>query len=823
MAWGNDPVVDDDEEVGAADWGVDDPSLDEPASARAEKKRVRDRKKMPKGMRQDDALVRGAADMLSFGFADEIAGAAGALPALMPGGRSFTDVAAEKTREERAIDEADAEDMPWARGLGQGAGIGLGMGVGSLANLGRFTPNILRGAGGAAGAVQTGIRNVGAGAGFGALAGAGAGEGNILARIPDMGTGAMWGGVAGGVGVPIAAGAGKAFNILAEHGAPVIRKGLNRFARAVGDESLDAPAMRAEAARQRELGLEPTLVDVIDDTGRGVIRSAASRNTPAREGVTRFRDARASSAKPATIASARGLADDPRTADELLEVTRTRRDVQANEQYREPYETRVPIGAGVRSALSDAPGAQAIQAARRAAVARRDYDQVEELDSLLNPPRPGRQELPPDATPDPPPPEGDPQGISLATWLRQQGGIRDEGGELAGRDWGRNRAGRFQTGNVTNAGGMSLDEAAHRAWEAGFFPNKPMPRGGDFDDNYSPVTGDDLIEALQREERGGPAPDWLREEDEAARLRFADDAPPPDDDDWWNNLAGDLPDVSGATLDRIRIAMRERADDLASRPGGGSEAAGYYGRMGDIDAALDQVPELTEARAAYRNSSQAMDVLGRGRMNPLTTSTEDYRGWLDTLSPEARRANTVAIRQDILDTLGGQRANSTITMDTLATSEYARPNLIAALGTERANRFLDQIEGRLRGVRNANDVAPRIGSQTQNKAQDATALENAGGALRRLVTGDKIGAAIQVLQGRGMSREEAQAIAEIATDPARLDAAIEMIETRLGPAAGDAFRSVWRQSMGRVAGEGSVPSSRRGISVEVPALGLYVD
>lgn len=72
--------------------------------------------------------------------------------------------------------------------------------------------------------------------------------------------------------------------------------------------------------------------------------------------------------------------------------------------------------------------------------------------------------------------------LDLVTWLRSQGGLRDEGGELssmgftnASRDLdlarGEQRFGKL----VDNERGLPLDDAALRAWEAGYIPGEDRP------------------------------------------------------------------------------------------------------------------------------------------------------------------------------------------------------------------------------------------------------------------------------------------------------------------------------------------------------------
>lgn len=88
--------------------------------------------------------------------------------------------------------------------------------------------------------------------------------------------------------------------------------------------------------------------------------------------------------------------------------------------------------------------------------------------------------------------------LDVTQRLRAMGGIRDEGGELSARgignaprkmDFGSNE--QFIGRLVNNEQGMSLDEAAERLWEEGYWnPAGPRP------------TPDDLLERLDEEARG---------------------------------------------------------------------------------------------------------------------------------------------------------------------------------------------------------------------------------------------------------------------------------------------------------------------------------
>src|SRR5690606_27454505 len=61
--------------------------------------------------------------------------------------------------------------------------------------------------------------------------------------------------------------------------------------------------------------------------------------------------------------------------------------------------------------------------------------------------------------------------LRLAEWLRRNGGVRDEGGEL--RALGIEPKAR--PGLINNKAGRPLDDAARAAWEAGYFGADEAP------------------------------------------------------------------------------------------------------------------------------------------------------------------------------------------------------------------------------------------------------------------------------------------------------------------------------------------------------------
>lgn len=239
--------------------------------------------------------------------------------------------------------------------------------------------------------------------------------------------------------------------------------------------------------------------------------------------------------------------------------------------------------------------------------------------------------------------------------------------------------------------------------------------------------------------------------------------------------------VSAGTLDRVRIAMRNRAGQQEQN-GRSDVASGLRSRVSMIDQTLDQVPEIQPARQAYKQYSQALDVLGKNRKDVFSTDPADYQKWLDGLSPQAQEANKVAIRQEILDTLGGQRASSMGSMDQLASSQYARANLKAALGPE-ADQYLAHVQARIDQARNAAEASPKGGSRTAVLGNDTSNIKAGIGAAASAMRGDVVGLAgkaLDWLKTRGVSDADAQAFAQAAVDPSRVDGVIQALSRRYG-------------------------------------------
>lgn len=468
--------------------------------------------------------------------------------------------------------------------------------------------------------------------------------------------------------------------------------------------SADPAQMADEAADMRRVGVAPTALDVAGERGRRVVRATGVKTSTAGETLTKNAGTVSAGTKPAVMSRTRGLVDDPRTVAAYGDDLKRARDMAADTQYRQPYQTPVQIDAETASALRGDTGRAAIRRARKAAETRRDYMQMQELDSLL---------------------------------------------------------------------AQNIDE---------------------------------------------------------------------------------FPTVSAGTLDRIRRAMAGRGAKMNQSPDTRDIASGLFDRASSIDSQLENVEALAPARAAYKASTQAMNVADdTRRLDVFSTDPQDYAAWMQSLGPEARKANAMAIRQEILDALGGKKASTFGTLDDLATAPYVRPNLAEAIGEEAADAYIGNIAARLQQTRNATMVMPGAGSRTavvENDLGDAVNDVFTGlNVAQQTGRGDLIGVARTVAdwwRRRGVRPEQAEALARVAVDPDQLDdliAAVRRMDGEEGvqsflrtlaraandagpadPAVAAINRKVSAQ-LSRAAGVGAVAPQPREPAVEVsipgrPELGV---
>lgn len=201
---------------------------------------------------------------------------------------------------------------------------------------------------------------------------------------------------------------------------------------------------------------------------------------------------------------------------------------------------------------------------------------------------------------------------------------------------------------------------------------------------------------------------------------------------------GQLPRVSAGTIDRLAIAARERGQTLAGR-GARNRARGSMGRREQLNAVLEDVPEIQPARAQFARQSQAIEAAEGGpsvmgpssEFQPATAAMEG--------NPFAMRGAQVRERQALRDYFG-PRDQVRARLADIANAPDVRPNLQQLFG-ERGGRFADAAGNLVQKQDHANFIAPNTGSQTQLRRNDtanafgviANVMEAMGGRIRPLI------------------------------------------------------------------------------------------
>jgi len=225
-----------------------------------------------------------------------------------------------------------------------------------------------------------------------------------------------------------------------------------------------------------------------------------------------------------------------------------------------------------------------------------------------------------------------------------------------------------------------------------------------------------------------------------------------------------LQNLSAGSLDRVRIAMRERAGALAAAQRRGM-ASGLRDRVNDIDTALDQTPGLTDARASYRQMQGSRDALDAGA-TVLSSPSANYSAQISDLAsrggPPNLRPLQIGARQAITDAVEAPAAGQTGVLTKLATGNRATANLANTFGADRAAAFQEAVRNEVSRLRNANFISPETGSQTQLRGSDEALVGGIPTSIGSFVS--KI--ADKIFRGTQLTSAEREAIVRLGTSEA---------------------------------------------------------
>jgi endonuclease YncB( thermonuclease family) len=410
------------------------------------------------------AFGRGFADPINMldemgGVVDTLGGTDGR-ESLLNSDRRFGDILWNNIDQNRSILGYDDANHPYARFGGQlssgliapGASVeGVGFGAARAAIRGgasRFA---------AAKVAQEAARRrlMTAGAIEGGLAGAGAGEGGPIERAPGA-----------AIGAALGAGFGYGTAALGQKALPLVRRMTGRTSTIGGSR----PATRAEASEWDEFAdAAPAETMSPDATRFG--RSVASQPVSQPQPIA----AMDSEITPASISAP------ARTPDRI--------DVWAEFADAPSGAIDEPALGRARPLMGQATPAEMAATANRVSpegMVPIPRSEIESLDEAVraNPgsvrplPAPDERAVLPSYRPAPNlPARRDP--MDLVSFLRSQGGLRDQGGELSHMGIGNKpRDVEFAKsegflGPLVSDGGHNLDDAAQAAWERGYFPDMP--------------------------------------------------------------------------------------------------------------------------------------------------------------------------------------------------------------------------------------------------------------------------------------------------------------------------------------------------------------
>lgn len=253
--------------------------------------------------------------------------------------------------------------------------------------------------------------------------------------------------------------------------------------------------------------------------------------------------------------------------------------------------------------------------------------------------------------------------------------------------------------------------------------------------------------------------------------------------------------ASRETDPEVRAALNRLAEDALDNPGGTQITVGMADRIsrtlyGEARATND--PDLARiytqlgdsvrnpARQASAGYGSAVDqyaadsrLIGAAETgeNFLVRNTDEFVENVSGLDPAERDLARASARRAIERASGEGAAAPSVARAIANTPEQQTRNL-ALLGQDDAVRLQDAMRLEAARVRNAQDIAPRFGAQSQPRAQDAA---NAAGTVVRGLRGDWMGVGIDWLRSRGMNDRQAQDLIDAALDPDRTDEVVNAL------------------------------------------------
>lgn len=154
----------------------------------------------------------------------------------------------------------------------------------------------------------------------------------------------------------------------------------------------------------------------------------------------------------------------------------------------------------------------------------------------------------------------------------------------------------------------------------------------------------------------------------------------------------EIPEIPAGTLDRVRKAIRDKAESLMNEPGTGAKkdthglGVGLKNLSDLLDVKLEGIPELAEARAAYQGHQEIIEAL-RKPADVLTEKPGNFKKFLEKLPEGGVEDFKIAVRDMLAGKIQGDTGPAISLLRKLERGEYVKDNLEALLGAETATRL----------------------------------------------------------------------------------------------------------------------------------------
>lgn len=543
--------------------------------------------------------------------------------------------------------------------------------------------------------------------------------------------------------------------------------------------------MRERFDAFKEAGHEPTLVNVVDETGRGFIGSMARRPGPGRETAQRAYDARRLSAPEridrnmAEVIA--GTTDDPalqaqlkRPVDEVLTDLTEKRSSDIEAAMAPIRNEPVPLTPRMVEILDTADGRRAIARAMRTVTDRDTLEAMKALPGLLKQVGQLDPRLPPAARQQVMDQLLQGKGLTvdiadrLARKFNAMADSADADAQRALRSFAREI--RDETRQASPAYSKAMEQYAGTS--------KRMAAIDTGEQFLAPKTSDEFVQRARGLSDENPTTTKAQPTMEGGSFRTENKG------DGMHSFEYTTPD--GRTI-KGRVSFdpnnpKDAAIDIDPKEGSGLSFDQWAGANNfgpqlvrdlgrHVANAFPEVETVGGYRVSGARRAAGVDMDAEVNLNRFRdTTTEPSERQLAMQG--ARRATQRATGENISAAPGVARKIA------VSPEQSARNNaLFGPVNADKLERMMAITE---KDLRDYAQIAPGTNSQTAIRGVDDEMAKGALEAMAHIKSGNPLQGALALLRAAGVREQDASRIVEMATDPAQTEQLIELLEKSYG-------------------------------------------